>query len=119
MANYITNQTDIKTSAQVNKSAISQFGQQFITYFSPGRKMEFNFQLEQSYNELGANNSVNMLFANLGATYKLKRVDLDLNWNNIFNKKEYSYSVFNGLDNYSYKYGIRPMSILLTVSFKY
>lgn len=60
-----------------------------------------------------------MLFANLGATYKLKRVDLDLNWNNIFNKKEYSYSVFNGLDNYSYKYGIRPMSVLLTVSFKY
>ena len=118
-ANYLTNQTAIKTSAQVNKSTLGQFGQQFITYFSPGRKMEFNFQLEQSYNELGANNSVNMLFANLGATYKLKRVDLDLNWNNIFNKKEYSYSVFNGLDNYSYKYGIRPMSILLTVSFKY
>ena len=60
-----------------------------------------------------------MLFANIGATYKLKKVDFELNWNNIFNKKEYSYSVFNGLDTYSYSYGIRPMSIMLTTSFKF
>ena len=81
--------------------------------------MELNFQLEQSYNELDKNSAVNMLFANIGATYKLKKVDFELNWNNIFNKKEYSYSVFNGLDTYSYSYGIRPMSVILTISFKF
>ena len=119
LCNFIGNTSEITVLGEQNKSNLNQFSQQIKAYYSPVKKMELNFQLEQSYNELDKNSAANMLFANIGATYKLKKVDFELNWNNIFNKKEYSYSVFNGLDTYSYSYGIRPMSIMLTTSFKF
>lgn len=119
VCNFINNESEISISEIKNKSNLNQFSQQIKTYFSPSKKFELSLQLEQSHNELGKTPSVNMFFANIGATYKLKKIDFELNWNNIFNKKEYSYSIFNGLDTYSYRYRIRPMSIILTASFKF
>ena len=119
LCDFINNKSEISISGVKNKSSLNQFAQQVKTYYSPIKKMGLNFQLEYSDNELGKNSSVNMLFANIGATYKLKKVDFELNWNNIFNKKEYAYSLFNGLDTYSYRYGIRPMSVMLILSFKF
>jgi hypothetical protein len=117
--NFMNNKSEISISGSRNKSILNQFSQQIKTYYSPNKKIEINFQLEQSHNELSESSSVNMLFANLGATYKLKRIDLELNWNNIFNKREYSYSIFNGLDTFNYRYRIRPMSLTLIASFKF
>ncbi|VBB46330.1 conserved hypothetical protein [uncultured Paludibacter sp.] len=119
LLNFMNNQSTITTSGIKNTSNLNQFGQQFKTYYSPTKKLEFNLQLEQSYNELSTNSFINMFFANMGATYKLKKIDFEFNWNNIFNKKEYAYSAFSGLDTYRYKYGIRPMSVMFTVSFKF
>jgi len=119
LCNFINSKSEVSISGVKNKSNLNQFSQQIKTYYSPVKKMELNFQIEHSYNELGENSSINMLFANIGAAYKFKKVDFELNWNNIFNKKEYSYSVFSGLDTYSYRYGIRPMSVMLIVSFKF
>ena len=118
LCNFINNKNTISFTDNRNETKLNQFGQQIKTYISPGKKLEFNLQIEQSYNELNKNTSVNMFFANFGATYKLKKIDLELNWKNIFNKDEYSYSVFSGLDTYTYKYGIRPMSVILIASLK-
>ncbi|MFV0472598.1 MAG: hypothetical protein ACK5L7_11315 [Paludibacteraceae bacterium] len=117
--NFIGNTTKINVSGTDNYSEISLYGQQIKIYYLPNKRLELNVQVEQSYNELSANSSVNMFFANIGATYKLKKVDFELYWNNIFNKREYSYSTFSELDRYSYRYGIRPMMVLGVVSFKF
>lgn len=117
--NYMNNKSLIKTAALNNTSVLNQFAQQIRAYLSPTKRLELSAQFEQSYNELSERSHINMFFANIGAAYKLKNVDFELNWNNIFNKKEYAYSIFSGLDTYSYKYAIRPMSVMLIASFKF
>ncbi|HBX47105.1 carboxypeptidase-like regulatory domain-containing protein [Limibacterium fermenti] len=117
--NWVETASLIKGSGTSYQSSFTQIGQQFKTYVSLSKKLSFNLQLEHTYNEIGKDTSVDIFLANIAASYKLENVDFDLSWNNLFNKKEYAYSFFNGLETYMYRYAIRPMSVILTASFKY
>ena len=50
--------------------------------------------------------------------YKIKRVRLYLDWNNIFNTQHYVYSYYGSLNTYYSEYLIRPSSIMLRAQFK-
>ncbi len=52
-----------------------------------------------------------------GTVFKLKSLRLGLELRNILNCKEYSYTVFNGLDQFSYSYSLRGREILLSLTF--
>ena len=54
----------------------------------------------------------------LSIMYKIKKVRLSLEWNNILNTQNYVYSYYGNLNSYYSKYLIRPSSIMLRVQFK-
>ena len=52
-----------------------------------------------------------------GVRYKRKKFEAELKLNNLLNTKEYSYTVVNQLDVFSYKYYLNPREILLICKF--
>lgn len=52
-----------------------------------------------------------------GVVYKFKSFRTGIELRNILDCKNYSYSVFNGLDRFSYSYALRGRELLLTFTF--
>ncbi len=118
-ATYLRNKASIKTAQSSFNSSIHTLGQQLSTYIAVNKRLNLSWQLEHTYNETSQNNAVNMLFADMGITYKFDKMDVELNCNNIFNERSYSYSIVSDLDTYFYQYRIRPRSVILIVSFRF
>ncbi|MFV0331527.1 MAG: carboxypeptidase-like regulatory domain-containing protein [Dysgonomonas sp.] len=109
-------QIDISSSSKLSTYQISQ---KLTGHYFLNSKIELDTQLEYLYNEITKSLSCNLIFANIGVKYKNKEIEYELYINNIFNKKEYSYTIYNSLDTYNYNYKLRPINVLGTVSFKF
>ena len=81
------------------------------------RQITLTASAEDNYNNLTAKNR-HVWFGDLSAKYKLKRVDLELQANNLFNQKQYTRVNYSGLDIYTHTSQLRPMNIIGTIRFK-
>ena len=81
------------------------------------RQITLNASVEDNYNNLTATNR-HAWFGDVSAKYKLKRIDLELQANNLFNQKQYTRVNYNGLDIYTQTSQLRPRHILGTIRFK-
>ncbi len=111
--------TEITNTASSLKSTLWQVTQQLTAYYIIADKWQLNGRLEHSYNEITSDKSVDMLFADIGVSYKINQFEFDLSWNNLFNQKSYTYSIYNELDKFDYTYNLRPSMLMLTVSLRY
>gem|GEM_PF-589333 len=59
-----------------------------------------------------------MSLFNASAQYKLKRLVLRLELDNLLNQRSYSYTVFDGINTYSYDYGLCGRTAMLHATFK-
>lgn len=60
----------------------------------------------------------NMVLFNAAVQYKAKRMTLCLELDNLLNQRNYSYTVFDGINTYSYEYGLCGRAIMLRTIFK-
>lgn len=81
------------------------------------RQITLNASVEDNYNNLTATNR-HAWFGDVSAKYKLKRVDLELQANNLFNQKQYTRVNYSGLDIYTQTSQLRPCNFLGTIRFK-
>ena len=59
-----------------------------------------------------------MSLFNASAQYKLKRLVLRLELTNLLNQRHYAYTVFDGINTYSYDYSLCARTVLLRATFK-
>lgn len=85
--------------------------------FYATKQITFTASIEDNYNNLTAKNR-HVWFGDLIAKYKMKRVDLELQANNLFNQKQYTRVNYNGLDIYSSTSQLRSRNIIITIRFK-
>jgi hypothetical protein len=88
--------------------------------FYPTSNQYIGFDTEYYNNNFSTNNQENY-FLNLNYRYTLKksRIDLELNWNNILNTKEFT-TVFNSSFSYTQStYKLRPSQLLLSMKFRF
>lgn len=85
--------------------------------FYATKQITLTASIEDNYNNLTAKNR-HAWFGDLMAKYKMKRVDLELQANNLFNQKQYTRVNYNGLDIYSSTSQLRPRNIIMTLRFK-
>ena len=52
------------------------------------------------------------------AQYKFKRLVLRLELDNLLNQRSYAYTVFDGINTYSFDYGLCGRTALLRATFK-
>lgn len=83
----------------------------------PTQQLTLSVSVEDNYNNLTVRNR-HVWFGDLQAKYKLKRVDLELAVNNIFNQKIYTRVSYNGPDIHTTTSELRSRNIIGTIRFK-
>jgi hypothetical protein len=118
--NYENNHLKIKRpDMETPTSSNERISQRLRFFYFPNKKIELKAAGEYCYNEISPEVSTRLYFLDIGISYKLKQIELLLNWNNIFNQNEYAYTSYTGLDTYEYSIRLRPRNLLLTATFRY
>lgn len=88
--------------------------------FYPTSNQYIGFDAEYYKNNLSNQNPENyFLNLNYRYTFKENKIDLELNWNNILNTKEFT-TVFNDVFSYTQNtYNLRPRQILMSAKFSF
>lgn len=83
----------------------------------PTKNLTLTLAAEDNYNNLTAENR-HAWFGDASAKLKLKRVDLELQLNNLFDQRSYTRVSYNGLDIYTQTSQLRPRNAIFTIRFK-
>lgn len=86
--------------------------------FFLAKGMVFNMGYENFYNSAIVSGSRVMEFANLGAKYTYKKIEFSLDYDNVFNVKQYISASYNETSTFYSAYNLRPAQVLLKVRFK-
>ncbi|MDR2651854.1 MAG: carboxypeptidase-like regulatory domain-containing protein [Prevotellaceae bacterium] len=109
--NYVTERPErfpaIRRVSQEAKISV------FIT-----KMITVNMNVEHQYNSAVIDNNRHTSFADAGIKFRYKKLDLELEYNNIFNSKRYISASYNDISSYYYSYNLRPASVLLRARFK-
>lgn len=97
---------------------ISRSTQRGQLNFFPSKVLTLNLAMEHFYNNAVSSNGKAMNFADLAAKYTFKRIEFNLEYNNVFNVKQYASAVYNELSTFETTYNLRPAQVLLKVRFK-
>ena len=81
------------------------------------RRLALAVTAEDNYNSLTATDR-HAWFGDVSAKLKTKRVDWQLELNNLFNQQTYTRVNYSGLDIYSSTSSLRPRNVILTARFK-
>lgn len=73
--------------------------------------------VEDNYNNVTAENS-HAWFGDATAKFRLKHIDLEMRFNNIFDQRQYTRVSYSGLDIYTQTSQLRTRNAILTVRFK-
>lgn len=79
------------------------------------RRFDLSVSTEYFRNEITSDQAINLLFVDLMATYKLPRMTLQLQLNNLLNHRDYRYTLYHPLSLYSSQVTILPREILFRV----
>lgn len=83
------------------------------------RRFDLSASAEYFRNEITPDHSVNLVFVDLTATYKLPRMTLQLQLNNLLNHRDYHYTVYHPLSVYSSQIAIRPREFLFRMTMNF
>lgn len=70
-------------------------------------------------NDLSSNTHFNTLLADAALVYKAKKWRVEVKVNNLFNKKEYAYTIYSATQSYTSRLNIRPREVLAKVTISY
>lgn len=107
--------TDAGTSN--HSRTIRSATQRLSMNFYVTKQITLTAAMEDNYTNLTATNR-HAWFGDIRAKYKLKRCELELQMNNLFDERHYTRVTYSGLDIYSNSSQLRPRNIIATVRFK-
>ena len=83
----------------------------------PTEKINIYVTAEYTRTELISNAYKKFTLLDAGIEYKIKKVKLKLEMNNLLDKREYAYTIYDALNSYSYNYRLQGREFLLSISF--
>jgi hypothetical protein len=86
--------------------------------FFPVKGFTINITYENFYNNAIASGNRTVNFADVGAKFKLKKIEFNLEYTNIFNARQYISALYNDISSFYSVYRLRPAEILMKVRFK-
>lgn len=95
-------------------SSSNRFTQSLEIVFVPTQQVDIKLKGEHYYNELNAKQSKTLFMADASFTYRISpSFEIGGIISNILDKKVYSYTLYDQLTNYDYRYMIRPRNYML------
>ena len=101
-----------------SKNAVTSLAHSGDIHFFPIQTLDISFSYDHVRRQLTADQYKNMSLFNASAQYKLTRLVLSLELTNLLNQRSYAYTVFNGINTYSYDYGLCGRTAMLRMMFK-
>ena len=81
-------------------------------------KLTINTSAEHYHNQITKDNTLNTLFTDISLRYKKERWTFNAELNNLFDKRQYSYTSYNPADTYSSWINIRPREFIVSASLR-
>ncbi len=105
-----------KQRTQEQQSDYTNYRQRFSLTYSPIKAFNLRAGGEWRYTTLADGNHKTALLLDARMEYKFtkKKIRLRLEMNNLLNKRNYSYTVYSGLNTYNYNYQLRGREFLLS-----
>ncbi len=104
---------------EYNKMTHSLFSHahKFKLDFFPDKGFRMIMNADILWKELSENVSKTIGLLNLGLEYKFSYYRIGIDLNNVLNTRHYSYSIFSGINQFSYNYSLRGREFLLSFTF--
>ena len=84
----------------------------------PIAALDLSLDYDHVHRQLTADQYKRMSLFNASAQYKWKRLVLRLELDNLLNQRHYAYTIFNGINTYTYDYGLCGRTAMLRATFK-
>ena len=84
----------------------------------PIAALDLSLDYDHVRRQLTADQYKRMSLFNASAQYKWKRLVLRLELDNLLNQRHYAYTIFNGINTYTYDYGLCGRTVMLRATFK-
>ena len=84
----------------------------------PIATLDLSLDYDHVRRQITANQYKNMSLFNASAQYKFRQCVLCLELTNLLNQRHYAYTIFNGINTYTYDYALCGRTALLRVTFK-
>ena len=104
-------------SNKAEMPTINTLSQKLKLNIFPNKKVIINFSCENFFNSMIESGSRWMWFGDIGIKYRLKGVDIMLDYNNLFDTRKYVSTSYSDIGRYLYSYKLRPSEVLLRVKF--
>lgn len=115
---------DYNTVLSTNSSQFTNVRQSLTTQNHSGKLSIFPTdvlsiwcKMDYSKHEIQPSLFKEMALGDIGAAYQLKKIRLEFTVNNVFDSREYAYTIFSGLDNFTYSYRLRGREYMFSLSF--
>lgn len=83
------------------------------------KHVDFRLSGEHYRNDLGNGVHPHTVFVDVSFIYKVKRWRMEASLNNLFNKKEYAYTIYSTTQSYTSRLGIRPREAMAKISYQF
>lgn len=100
------------------KNTITSFTHNGEVHVFPTALIDISANFSHVRRQITADQYKNMALFNASAQYKFKRLILCMELDNLLNQRTYSYTVFDGVNTYSYEYGLCGRTAMIKATFK-
>jgi hypothetical protein len=120
---YNQNQTTMEQQGAAIQYTNHSFAMSPSLKWNAKKNLNFDYTMDAFFTGVSINKAPNttvsnLLFADLGVQYVLKKVTLHLDWTNIFNQKQHVTASYNAINTLTRVDHLRPAEVLVTLRFK-
>ena len=101
-----------------NKNDVTSLTHSGAVHVFPIAVLDISLDYDHVRRQITTNQYKNMSLFNANVQYKLKKAVLRLELTNLLNQRSYAYTVFDGVNTYSYDYGLCGRTALFKATFK-
>lgn len=101
-----------------SKNAVTSLVHSGAVHIFPIPTLDLSLDYDHVRRQITADHHKNMSLFNASAQYKLKRIVFRLELTNLLNQRSYAYTVFDGINTFSYDYGLCGRTAMLKLTFK-
>ena len=101
-----------------NKNDVTSLTHSGAVHIFPISVLDISLDYDHVRRQITTDQYKNMSLFNASAQYKLKKAILRLELTNLMNQQSYAYTVFDGINTYSYDYGLCGRTAMFKVTFK-
>lgn len=101
-----------------NKNDVTSLTHSGAIHIFPIAVLDISLDYNHVRRQITTDQYKNMSLFNASAQYKLKQAVLRLELSNLLNQRSYAYTVFDGVNTYSYDYSLCGRTALLRLTFK-